>query len=192
MIKFYLNKLIPQKLGNRLAMLYEDWIIPPQNESLIEIKRKEFREKTKYLDPKILYTLTEEEKTDLRNQGYFVDLNEKTLNEIKNFKLTYNRHADKYNVNNQYHNFAIYNTKYYYVDQNYSNFNGDPMFLNKIWRPRYRFKQIIARIIGLYIFLWCFYKYNMKRHINTRKKFKKMAENNPDILIPISQFINKG
>lgn len=41
---------------------YENWIIPPQNESLMELKRREFKEKTKYLDPKELYRLTEEEK----------------------------------------------------------------------------------------------------------------------------------
>jgi hypothetical protein len=190
MIKFYLNKLIPQKIGNRIAMLYENWIIPPQNETLIEIKRKEFKEKTKYLDPKVLYTLTDEEKTDLRNQGYFVDLNEKTWKEIKNFKLTYNRHADKYNINNFYYNFAIYNTKYYYVDQNYANYFGDPSFFNKIWRPRYRFKKIIARLIILYLFIFCYYRYNLRRHIETRKKIKKLAENNPDLVIPISSLIN--
>jgi len=189
MIKFYFNKLIPQKLGNRIAMLYEDWVIPPQNESLIEIKRKEFKERTKYLDPKVLYSLTEEEKADLRNEGYFVDLNEKTLNQIKNFKLSHNRHTDKYNLNSQYYNFAMYNTKYYYVDQNYENFQGDPMFYNKIWRPRYKVKKIIARLLFIFVFIWCYYKYNLKRHIRTRKNLKIMAENNPDLLIPLSQFI---
>jgi hypothetical protein len=44
---------------------YENWIMPPQNESLIELKRREFKEKTKYLDPKILYQLSDEEKTGI-------------------------------------------------------------------------------------------------------------------------------
>lgn len=49
---------------------YENWVIPPQNETLLELKRREFKERTKYLDPKLLYTLSKEEK-----QGnYFFDL----------------------------------------------------------------------------------------------------------------------
>ena len=52
-----------------MAMSYEDWVIPLQNESMIEIKRKEFKERTKYLDPKVLHSLTEEERADSRNRG---------------------------------------------------------------------------------------------------------------------------
>jgi len=42
--------------------IYEGWILPPNNVSLFELKKRELKEKTKYLDPKILYTLSEEEK----------------------------------------------------------------------------------------------------------------------------------
>ena len=54
---------ILEPLTKRIYRFYENWILPPQNESLVELKRREFREKTKYLDPKVLYTLTDEEKT---------------------------------------------------------------------------------------------------------------------------------
>jgi hypothetical protein len=50
------------KLQPRILNFYENWIIPPQNESLLELKRREFREKTKYLKPEIFYGLTEQEK----------------------------------------------------------------------------------------------------------------------------------
>ena len=99
MLKYYTQKLIPEKFGNKLAMIYENWFIPPQNESLIEIKRKEFKERTKYLDPQVLYTLSEEEKSELRNQGYYVDLNEKTFLELKNFKLSFKDHLYSLTIN---------------------------------------------------------------------------------------------
>jgi hypothetical protein len=181
MIKFYLAKLIPKKLGNKLAMTYENWLITPQNESLIEIKRKEFKERTRYLDPKILYTLTDEEKKDLRSQGYYVDLNDKTIKEIQNFKLTYNRHMGKYNQF-KFNNFAIYQTPYYYRDQNASVFLGDPQFQNKIWRNRTPFKRYSFYIIMGYILLYGFYKYRLKAHIKKRNMFKKMAEINPNVV----------
>ncbi len=49
-------------LKSRIIHFYENWILPPQNESLIELKKREFREKTKYLKPEVFYALTEEEK----------------------------------------------------------------------------------------------------------------------------------
>ena len=54
--------MLKDKLINKIYNFYENWIIPPQNESLIELKRREFKERTKYLNPKILYTLSIEEK----------------------------------------------------------------------------------------------------------------------------------
>lgn len=183
MLKFINSKIVPKKLGNTFAMLYENWIIPPQNESLIEIKRKEFRERTKYLDPKILYTLNEEEKNDLRNQGYFVDLNEKTIKEIKNFKLTYNRHLGKYNPLPWYYNFAAYNTKYYYNDQNTTNFYGDPQFQAKIWRNRSRIKKKFAYLIIGYIIFYIYYRYRLNLHNKARKYAKKIAETNPELIV---------
>jgi hypothetical protein len=187
MLKYYTKKLIPipEKLGNKLAMFYENWLIPPQNESLIEIKRKEFKERTRYLEPSILYNLTEEEKVDLRNQGYFVDLNEKTLKEIKDFKLSFNRHLGKYRVGEYYDNFAYHNTKYYYTDQNDFNFRGDPYYYNKIWRNRTFVKNKIFNFLMAYLILYAFYRYRLKQHTATRKKIKKLSEQNPNILIPV-------
>jgi len=180
-----MTNLIPNKIGNKLAMLYENWIIPPQNESLIEIKRREFREKVKYLDPKVLYTLSEEEKSELRLQGYYVDLDEKTISEIKNFKLKINRHLNKYNMDVWNNNFAIYNTKYYYTDQNHHHFWGDPNYFKKIWRNRTRFKFKLSLVVIGYMLFYAYYKYRLNHHINTRKMIKKMAENNPNILMPV-------
>ena len=50
------------KIMNRIVYFYEGWILPPHNESLLSAKKRELKEKTKYLDPKVLYTLNEEEK----------------------------------------------------------------------------------------------------------------------------------
>jgi hypothetical protein len=47
---------------NKFYYFYENYIIPPQNESLLQLKKREFRERTKYLKPKMLYSLSEEEK----------------------------------------------------------------------------------------------------------------------------------
>jgi len=178
-------KIMPDKLGNKLAMLYENYFILPQNETLIELKRKEFKEKTKYLDPKVLYTLTDEEKGELRNQGYFVDLSEKTVKDIKEFKLSYNRHLRKYNPAEWYNNFAIQNTKYYYTDQHHHLFWGDPHYFRKMWRNRTRPKFLLFKLVAGYIVLYIYYKYSLKRHINTRKKIKNLAEKDPSILIPV-------
>lgn len=176
MIKYYLNKFIPNKLGNKIAMLYENWIIPPQNESLIEKKRQEFKERTKYLDPKVLYTLTDEEKSELRLQGYFVDLDKRTLHEIKNFKLTHNRHYGQYRIKEKFYNFGIYQQRYYYTDQNYANFQGDPQFYNKMWRNRTRVKKKIGCLILFYLFLYINYYFGAKRHRRGRKIVKKIEQ----------------
>lgn len=57
-------KLISFKINfkSRLINFYENWILPPQNETLLELKKREFREKTKYLKPEVFYGLSEEEK----------------------------------------------------------------------------------------------------------------------------------
>jgi hypothetical protein len=185
MLKYYTGKLIPEKFGNKLAMFYENWFIPPQNESLIEIKRKEFKERTRYLDPKILYTLTDEEKSDLRNQGYYVDLNEKTLKDLKDFKLSYNRHLGKYNLTEWYNNFAYHNTKSYYTDQNHQVFWGDPNYYRKMWRNRTFTKYKIICFCTAYLALYGYYKMRLKEHTANRKKVKKMIQQNPNLAIPV-------
>jgi hypothetical protein len=187
MIKFKLKSLIPEKLGNKLAMFYENWFIPPQNESMIEIKKREFKERTKYLDPKILYTLSEDEKKELRDTGYFVDLDEKTIKQLKNYKLTYNRHAGKYNAENPNYNQAFYNTRYYYSDQNLFLLSGDTDFFKKMWRKRSFNKSKIIKILLAYIFLNCFYMYKLREHNKSRKKLKKIYETNPEKFIPFDK-----
>jgi hypothetical protein len=49
-------------IKSRIFYFYENWVIPPQRESLLELKKKEFREKTKYLKPEVFYGLTVDEK----------------------------------------------------------------------------------------------------------------------------------
>jgi len=60
-MKSYLFHL-RNKFMSKYINIYEGWILPPNNVSLFELKKRELKEKTKYLDPKILYTLSEEEK----------------------------------------------------------------------------------------------------------------------------------
>lgn len=62
MLKFYLNKTKNISAIKSIQNFYENWIIPPHNELLLELKKREFKERTKYLDPKIFYTLSQDEK----------------------------------------------------------------------------------------------------------------------------------
>jgi hypothetical protein len=179
-IKSILNKIILKtpfnslnnKLSRKLYLFYENWIIPPQNETLLEAKRREFKERTKYLDPKILYNLSEEEKTELRDAGYFVDLNNKTISDIKNFKITLNRHEGKYKIQNFYYNFSLYNTKYYYTDQEIGLFRGDPQFNNKLWRFRSKIKKFCLYLIATYIFVVIHYYYMRNYYRNIRNRIR--------------------
>jgi hypothetical protein len=175
--------LTPKKFLNKLTMKYEDWIIPPQNESLIELKRREFKERTKYLDPKILYGLTQEEKNELRDQGYFVDLDKKTIEQIKNFSLTYNRHTGRYKILSNNYNFAMYNTQFYYADQNVNNFMGDPLYHQKVWRMRSRNKPKMVFAIFLICFVYLHYHYKIRRHRKHRNMGKKIAQTNPEKIL---------
>ncbi len=132
-----------QRFINKIYKFYELSILPPQNITLLELKRKEFKEKSKYLlDLKTLYNLTNEEKNNLRSQGYFVDLSEETIKDIKNFKLSYNRHEGRYLIGNRYYNFDIFNDKYY-LDQYYLNYEGDPEHISKLYRARVRVKKML-------------------------------------------------
>lgn len=171
LVKDSLNRL-QGKFSNRMYLFYENWIIPPQNETLLELKRREFKERTKYLDPKILYNLSEEEKRELRESGYFVDLDNKTIREIKNFKISNNRHMGKYRIQDFYYNFSLYNTKYYYMDQQIGLFQGDPNFLNKAWRFRSKMKRFLLFAFVSSILIWINYHRNRKRHIEIRRKIK--------------------
>lgn len=174
-----LNK-IQTKFSNRIYLFYENWIIPPQNETLLELKRREFKERTKYLDPKILYNLSEEEKRELRESGYFVDLDNKTIKEIQNFKISNNRHLGKYRIQDFYYNFGLYNIKYYYMDQQSNLFQGDPDFFNKVWRFRSRIKRVFSFMLLSFILTWINYHLNRRRHIEIRKKIKN-NDNSLDI-----------
>lgn len=163
---------INKTISRKLYLNYENWIIPPQNETLLEAKRREFKERTKYLNPKILYNLTEEEKTELRDGGYFVDLNNKTIKEIKNFKISVNRHEGKYKIMNFYYNFSLYNTKYYYTDQEIGLFRGDPQFNNKLWRFRSKIKKFVLYLISLYFFALIHYYYMRRYYIDIRTRIR--------------------
>jgi len=166
-----LNK-VQKGFSNRIYRYYENWIIPPQNETLLELKRREFKERTKYLDPKILYNLSEEEKREFRESGYFVDLDNKTIKEIKNFKISNNRHLGKYRIMDFYYNFSLYNTKYYYMDQQSSLFQGDPNVLNKVLRYRSKMKRSLLFMFISFILIWINYQINRRRYIEIRKKIK--------------------
>lgn len=163
---------INSKLSNKIYHFYENWIIPPQNETLLELKRREFKERTKYLDPKILYNLSEQEKNELRDSGYFVDLDNKTIREIKNFKISNNRHQGKYRIQDFYYNFSLYNTKYYYMDQQTSLFHGDPNYLNKVWRFRSKFKKFLLFAFISFLLTWINYHKNRRLYIDVRQKIK--------------------
>ena len=129
-----------QRLINKIYRYYELCILPPQNITLLELKRKEFKEKTKYLDMKILYNLSDQEKNDLRLQGYFVDLTDKTLKEIHNFNASYNRHEGRYLIASRNYNYDIIKDSYY-QDQYFFHYRSDPEFDAKIYRSRIRIKR---------------------------------------------------
>lgn len=148
--------------------VYERIIIPPQNISLLELKRQEFKEKTKYLDLKILYSLSEEEKTELRNKGYFVDINPKTINYIKNFSISKNRHQGRYCVGRKNYNMAILADNYY-VDQNYQIADTDPDYEKKINKPRIRVKKWLGIFIAFSIFSYINY-YAVSPKLNELRK----------------------
>lgn len=182
-VKILADNFLIKKISNKLNLIcsniqrkgylfYENWIVPPQNETLLELKRREFRERTKYLDPKILYNLSEEEKSELRDNGYFVDLDKKTIDQIKNFKITLNRHEGKYKIGNFYYNFDLYNTKYYYMDQQVGLFHGDPDFLNKIWRFRSGIKYFILYYSFFLFLFWINYHIIRRRYVTIRQKIK--------------------
>jgi len=165
-------QIVQTKFSNRIYLFYENWIIPPQNETLLELKRREFKERTKYLDPKILYNLTEEEKNELRGCGYFVDLDNQTIKELNSFKISNNRHFGKYRIQDFYYNFSVYNQKYYYMDQQSNLFRGDPNFFNKIWRFRSRMKKFLYFMFCSFILTWLNYQLNRRRNIEIRNKIK--------------------
>ena len=125
---------------HKIYSFYKNWVIPPHNETLLEVKRKEFKEKTKYLDMKTLYNLSDQEKIDLRLQGYFVDLSEKTLKDIHKFNISYNRHETRYLIASRNYNYDIIKDSYY-QDQYYFHYQSDPEFNAKIYRPRIRVKR---------------------------------------------------
>lgn len=113
----------------------------------------------------------------MRQDGYFVDLDPKTIQQIKNFKISFNRHEGKYRILSPNYNYASYNTKYYYADQNINLFYGDPDVLNKAWRRRTNVKRKIFTIVFIMLFIWVHYKYNLKQHRLKRQWNIKNNEN---------------
>lgn len=130
-------------LIKRIYYFYESYIIPPQQISLLELKRKEFLEKSKYLDLKTLYNISDEEKEYLKSKGYYVDLSKDTTTSLKNFKISSNRHEGRYKSAHNNFNMAVFKDRYY-VDQDYFKFMGDPNYRAKIYRARTRTKLILG------------------------------------------------
>jgi hypothetical protein len=113
---------------------------------------------------------------ELREQGYIVDLNETTLNQVKNFRLTYNRHDGKYDYSKTNYNYAIYNTRNYYTDQNHHIFQGDVNYYHKIWKLRSRTKSYLAAFILFVMFLNTRFPSALRRHQEARAYNQKMME----------------
>lgn len=147
-------KILNKKFVINCYKFYERMVLPPQNMSLLELKRKEFIEKTKYLDLKVLYNLSEEEKNELRSKGYIVDINPKTIRTLHDFKISYNRHEGMYNNQRENYNMAIKSDSYY-NDQLSTGLN-DYNYERKKVRSRLRIKllaikiSLLATIIYLY------------------------------------------
>ena len=159
-----------QRIVSFIYRKYESNYLPPQNITLLDLKKKEFKEKTKYLDLKILYNLTKEEKESLKSQGYFVDLSESTIKEIKNFKLTSDRHKNRYYTFDNNYNLTLYCNEYYH-DQNLNYVLGDPEYHNKISRPRTQIRRTLFFLsINAFIFFIMY-------HINSRHIRSKREDN---------------
>jgi hypothetical protein len=105
------------------------------------------------------------------------------MNQLKEFKLSYNRHKGKYDAERPNYNYALYNTKYYYADQNLNIFKGDTDFMYKAWRTRSRVKYYIGVFTCLFIFLKVQHIYGTKRHRYARdlnERFNAKAKENQD------------
>lgn len=164
----------------KLYYWYESYMIPPQQISLLELKRKEFKEKTKYLDLKILYNMSDEEKEYLRSKGYCVDLGKDSINKLKKFKLTSNRHEGRYKSAHKNFNMAVFKDRYY-VDQDYFKFVGDPNFRAKTYRARTRTKLILGistsfLLISYINYIWSGYFIRKRRQDNLN-----FIKNNPNL-----------
>lgn len=172
-----------RKIINTIYKIYELSILPPQNVSLLELKRKEFKEKTKYLDMKLLYNLTEDEKNDLRLKGYYVDLTEETIKNIHNFNLSYNRHEERYLILSRYYNFDKF-ADAYYVDQYIENYHGDPEFNGKLYRTRVRVKKRIMYFSLLFFLIFVNYliseRYIYKQRMRSIKYYSNENSDNHD------------
>lgn len=155
-----------------LYKLYES-ILPPQNITLLELKRKEFKERTKYLDLKILYNLTEEEKKELRKKGYYVDLSDATLKKLSKFSISTNRHQNRYCVMRKGYNDAII-SDYYYTDQLLNLAGTDYQFEKKTWGRRYRIKRFIGFSFFAYIYCTLYYYYKSSKLPTLREESYKL------------------
>jgi len=101
--------------------LYESYILPPHSKrvSLLDIKKQEFRERKKLLNPilkeQLLDSSTEEEKIRLEA------LAKKTsFNNLEYFDISYDRHKDLYGF--KYENFP----KSYHPEETPLNYAHDP------------------------------------------------------------------
>ena len=96
-----------------------------------------------------------------------------SINKIRTFHLTFDRHVGRYQIYNDNYNQLIYNTKYYYQDQSENLFMGDEHYLRKTWKRRSPFKRYTAYfiILGLFIYLHSFTK--DKNHRKLRRFYQE-------------------
>ena len=78
---------------NLVLRFYEAWIIPPQRVSLIELKRREFRDRKLLLNPYKKEEVIVRAKDPQKMQALEKST---TMRSIKRFRLTYNRHEGMY------------------------------------------------------------------------------------------------
>lgn len=164
-------KNIANIFNKYIYLIYERIIIPPQNISLLELKKIEFKEKTKYLNLSTLYNLNEDEIKELKQKGYIVDLKPNSIEKINNFKLSYNRHKSRYCVMRKSYNQAIISDSYY-VDQMHHIAQTDYQYEYKINKTRIRVK----RAIGICVFGFLFLHFNNWYITKKVAKLREQAE----------------
>jgi hypothetical protein len=105
-----------------------------------------------------------------------VDLDEDTINKLRNFRLSYNRHKGSYQITENNYNQMLYQTKYYYEDQYLHHVSGDEYFLRKVWRRRTPFKKYVVMFTTLFVAVSIHSHFHMKRHQKARAQVSRMIK----------------
>lgn len=150
-IKNISSKIKSFNLKESIVNYYETYVLPNQSIDMLTLKRREFKEKTKYLNIKELNNMTEEEKKDLRAKGYFVDLTDDTIRKIKQFNLTYDRHKGRYNIFMPNYNRDFFQDNYNFTHKEYMiqdyNYKSKYRRFNFLFSKFFKFCFIFALII---------------------------------------------